>query len=263
MKQAIYTKSTILAQKLRNFSLRVFHKLENNQNASSSENGESFLIDSLCQDWLAKTLKRPTLLDVGANQGAYASMCLNAAEKRGLELNLHLFEPGMDSFETLSQKFATDQVQLNHFGLSSKAEKRTIYFDRKGSTLASLYQRDLSNEGLTLDQKEEIQLKKLSQYIREREIDHIHFLKLDVEGHEYDSLLGMEEFLRPDFVDFIQFEYGGANIDALVPLRKLYALFESKGFAVGKLKPNGIERRTYQAFMENYAYANYIAFSGS
>ena len=43
-------------------------------------------------------------------------------------------------------------------------------------------------------------------------IEHIHFLKLDVEGHEVAVLRGAQGMLNRGAISMIQFEFGPANI---------------------------------------------------
>ena len=120
---------------------------------------------------------------------------------------------------------------------------------------------NLSSIGMSLNQSETVQTIRLDSYIKAKRITHIHLLKIDIEGHEIAAFEGMGEYLSGDFVDFIQFEYGGANLDSKTSLMDLYALFESRGFVVGKLMPRGVELRAYKAWMENFQYANYVAIS--
>ena len=89
----------------------------------------------------------------------------------------------------------------------------------------------------------------------------MHFLKIDVEGSEFEVMNGAGDFLRPDFVDFIQFEYGGTNLDARVPLKAFYDFLEPKGYVVAKVMSGGLRVREYSSWMDNYLYANYIAMS--
>jgi len=50
-------------------------------------------------------------------------------------------------------------------------------------------------------------------------------------------------------------EYG------FVRTRDLYSVFEKVGFAVAKIIPSGLEIRSYQPYMENFQYSNYVAIS--
>jgi hypothetical protein len=86
-------------------------------------------------------------------------------------------------------------------------------------------------------------------------------LKLDIEGFELAALRGAGERLTPQFIDVVQFEYGGTTMDAGATLRDLYGLLEVRGYAVAKLFPSAVEVRKYATWMEHYAYANYVALS--
>jgi hypothetical protein len=72
----------------------------------------------------------------------------------------------------------------------------------------------------------------------------------------------MGSLLDPAFVDFVQFEYGGTNLDAGVSLKALFDLFERAGFVVARLMPRGLRVLPYGPWMDNYSYANYVAMSG-
>lgn len=136
-----------------------------------------------------------------------------------------------------------------------------IYYDVKGSELASMYQRNLNMCDNKLNIKEEIKTERLDKYIEQSEIKHIDFMKVDVEGHEMVVFEGMGRYLNSDFVNYIQFEYGGANLDSMTSLMNFYKLFESKGFRLAKVVPGGLQIRVYESFLENFEYSNYVAIS--
>ncbi|NKQ38647.1 MAG: methyltransferase FkbM, partial [Methanosarcinales archaeon] len=72
---------------------------------------------------------------------------------------------------------------------------------------------------------------------------------------------GMGKYLNSDFVDYIQFEYGGTNLDSMTSLMNFYELFETKGFKLAKVMPNGLQLRNHETFLENFEYSNYVAIS--
>ena len=108
---------------------------------------------------------------------------------------------------------------------------------------------------------ESIIVKRLDTYIESEGIEHINFIKIDIGGHELKALEGFGSYLNADFIDYIQFEYGGANLDSKTSLMELYKFFKDRGFIVTKVMPNGLEIREYSPFMENFMYSNYIAIS--
>lgn len=202
------------------------------------------------------------MFDIGANVGEYSSMLLDNSKRHGVELNLHLFEPTKSCFETISKKFQSkNNVTLNNFGVSDSNATAKIFYDKEQSGLASLYQRNLDSYNLELNQSEEIALKRTDEYIEQKNIEHIDFIKIDIEGHELKAFAGFGSYLSSDFVDYIQFEYGGANLDSHSSLMEIYKYFEDRGFSVAKMMPNGLEIRKYNPFMDNFMYSNYVAVS--
>lgn len=202
------------------------------------------------------------MFDIGANVGEYSSMLLDNSKKNGVELNLHLFEPTKGCFETISKKFESkNNVTLNNFGVSDSNDTAKIFYDKEQSGLASLYQRNLDSYNLELNQSEEIVLKRMDEYIEEKNIEHIDFIKIDIEGHELKAFNGFGSYLNSDFIDYVQFEYGGANLDSHSSLMEIYKFFEERGFSVTKMMPDGLEVRKYSPFMDNFNYSNYVAVS--
>ncbi len=68
------------------------------------------------------------------------------------------------------------------------------------------------------------------EYIEKNKIKHISFIKIDVEGHELKVLEGLGNYLNADFIDYIQFEYGGANLDSHSSLLEIYEVLEKSNF---------------------------------
>ena len=245
---------------LKLFLLRGLEKmknlLDNNANCVMEKNGESSFIAAFSR-WYSKPI---TVFDVGSNLGAYIDHVRQHASLR--QATIHSFEPTRYCQKTLKKKHGEESsVILNAFGLSDVNEDRQIYFNEEGSGLTSLYQRDLSQFGTKLNQEETVQVRRADQYIEEKGIERIHVIKIDVEGHEKAVLEGFGEYLRPTFIDCIQFEYNNTNIDAGTTLFEFYRLLEEKGFVLTKMMPRGLEIRPYYYFMENFTYANYVALS--
>ncbi|MCX7999566.1 MAG: FkbM family methyltransferase [Leptospiraceae bacterium] len=250
-------------KKLRSLSWHLFHRIENNGNCDFFKNGEFFFLRNLLKYFKDKKLSIPfVFFDIGANIGTFSEYLLCLADKLGILVEAHLFEPQTKCFEMLVSKFCKrTSMEINNYGISNFSGEGLIYFDTEGSGLASIYNRDLEHLKINMNKKSKILLKRLEDYIREKSVTHINFIKIDVEGGELDVLHGMGDFLNHEFIDVIQFEYGGANLDSKTTLLELYRVLENAGFVLGKVMPKGIELRNYQSFMENFSYSNYVAFS--
>lgn len=245
---------------LRLFNL--FNLIENNNNADPRTNGEFNLQRCLVHLWYNNNLKKITIFDVGAHIGDWSWNFLRELRLRNLNFELHLFEPQKSCFEILQKRFHQfPNVYLNPFGISDKEETQTIYMDSDSSSLASLYRRKTA--GVNFHKEEVVHLERLDKYIKSKSIEKIHFIKIDTEGHDMKVLLSLGEFLSNDFIDFIQFEYGGANIDSRTFLFDFFNLLEWKGFSIAKILKRGLDLRKWEHFMENFQYSNYVAISNN
>lgn len=79
-----------------------------------------------------------------------------------------------------------------------------------------------------MDQNEEIAITTIDQHSQDNQIDRIHFLKLDIEGHELSALKDAEHMLEKERIDFIQFEFGGTNIGSRTYFKDFYFMFNDK-----------------------------------
>lgn len=257
----MFITTSYIKRKIRGLSLRIFNTIENNGNTKFEKNGEKIFIDNLFDFFSKEGGEKKTIFDIGANIGEYSKMIEEKAIKLNVNINLHLFEPTQSCFSILLNKFNAENITINNFGISNENGVATIFYDKKQSGLASLYRRNLDSYDLKLDQKEEIKLRRLSDYIEEENILHIHFIKIDIEGHELKAFEGVESYLNGSFIDFIQFEYGGANLDSHSCLMDIYKFLNNRGFTVAKVMPKGLEIKQYAPYMDNFQYSNYVAIS--
>lgn len=255
----------LIKKVVRSLCWKIFNYIENNGNANMHSNGELRFLKELFKFYKEiQKVKTLTIFDVGANTGEYTALVLSESYKYMLPVSIHLFEPQKACFNTLQTKFLKyPNIKINNFALSDSEGIARIYYDSEGSGLASLHKRNLYYYKIEFNRYEEVQTTTLQKYIQENNLEKINLLKLDVEGHELKVLEGAGDFLNGDFIDFIQFEYGGANIDSRTTLLDFYNLLEIKGFVICKIMPKGLEPRTYSPYMENFVYQNYVAVSSN
>lgn len=177
--------------------------------------------------------------DVGANKGQFLSVLLS--EFTGTDFVVHAFEPGMEAFRTLSEKFsAAAPIRLNNLALSDKPGNLTLYADAAGSGMSSLLHRDGRHLGVDFSHVQTIAATTLDAYVAQNGVKVIDFLKLDVEGAELTVLQGAETTFYERRVRSVMFEFGGANIDSRTYFRDFYYLFSSYGGArIYRVTPSG------------------------
>jgi hypothetical protein len=126
--------------------------------------------------------------------------------------------------------------------------------------LASLYLRDLSNFSLSAESLGVVPVRTIDEFCEERAITQIDLLKLDTEGHELSVLAGASRLLETHGITALQFEFGGASIDARVFLRDIIAAF-GRDYEVFGILREGLEPVHNDEREEIFTYANFVALS--
>ncbi len=257
----MFVKEGLFKKIARRLCLAWLNRIENNNNVNFETNGEKLFIENAIR-YICKASDHITLIDVGANAGDYSDVCLRLARNHCSSINIYCFEPLKKNYTELVNRFHDiANIHVFDIALSDHNGSEKIYYNDENPKLSSLYKRNLDIYGIKLDKKEIVETLRLDSFIEREGIVHINLLKIDVEGHEMAVLSGLNDYLDPKFIDFIQFEYGGTNLDAHTSLLNLYAMLESAGFLVSKVMPRGLEIRPYRPYMDNFQYANYVAVS--
>ena len=162
---------------------------------------------------LEQRIKQPyCIFDVGSNKGQFLSLILDNVSAK--DFSVHCFEPGHETFRMLFESFNKDKrIKLNNIGLGREKGSALLHYDKIGSGLASLTKRKLQHFNIDFSKEEKVEINTLDNYCAENSIDHIHLLKLDIEGHELDALAGAKEMFASKSIDMVTFEFGGCNID--------------------------------------------------
>jgi FkbM family methyltransferase len=202
------------------------------------------------------------LFDVGANQGQYSRELLRVYGP-ALEA-LHCFEPAKGLVSEFL-RFDDARVRVNTVALGKTRSTGELWKAPGNPGLSSLTKRRLDHFDVAMSEMESVEIMTLDEYATHNAIPRIDLLKLDVEGHELDVLLGAEELLRRSAIKCIQFEFGGCNIDTRTFFQDFwYLLAQSHRFQIHRITPFGPKRiASYSETDEVFLTTNYIAVLGS
>lgn len=179
---------------------------------------ENFLFYPKLKKFYVKNLERkmPIILDVGCNKGQSINFFLQV----NASSTIYAFEPNKRLYNRLIDKYQQNTaIKLYNIGVSDKNGKLTfnenildetstfetlnydsIYLKKKAKILG-VSTKDIIIEAYDVD------VIMLSSFIKEREIPKIDVLKIDVEGHEYQCLLGLfNNATIANNIKFIQLE---------------------------------------------------------
>jgi hypothetical protein len=112
--------------------------------------------------------------------------------------------------------------------------------------------------GIEMVARETVKVSTLDAVADDLGLERIHFLKLDVEGFEFQCLRGAERLIGERRIDYIQFEFGGTNIDTRTYFRDFWYLL--KDYSISRILRDGLVRiEQYLEIEEMFQAQNYLA----
>jgi FkbM family methyltransferase len=204
--------------------------------------------------------KSPIIFDIGANIGDWSKALLE------LEPNAKLFqfEPS-EACRNHIQKLGLSRTLLP-FAIGSHRGEVEFYH---GSAIdpvdcsASLYRRRDSRWGEYEYQVTSVQMNTIDNIISDYSLDFVDFIKMDIEGNEYEALKGAASSLRAQKIGSISFEFGASNINSRTFFHDFWDLFNEYDYNIYRVTPGNslVQIREYYEDLEYFRGAsNYIAF---
>jgi len=177
--------------------------------------------------------------------------CRSDSEYIDFTGEVHYFEPVDEFLQSLKeQKNINKCSYFNNFGLGD--ENKELYYYPK---YQSFYNRINSCRICDDSNKFLLHIKKGNEYMIEKNVKNIDFLKIDTEGFELKVLQGFENLIEN--IKIIQFEYGGTFLDNNTKLMDVIKYLEQHGFYKFSYITNyGTEIIT--DFNDHYQYCNIV-----
>lgn len=130
-----------------------------------------------------------TIMDIGANIGYYTLMMSRLAGKNGVVYSL---EPSPSNFHSLNKNIKLNgyrNIRTYQIGIGDRKGKETMQISHKSNLDSFVLQKNRKAIGSM-----EINISALDDFIRnKRKPD---FIKMDVEGYEYNAIKGMKAILK-------------------------------------------------------------------
>ena len=216
--------------------------------------GEQFLIEDVLRGYLNTDV--PTLFDVGAHVGEYSKALRSSFPKA----EIYAFEPNPHTFDILVKSSEPLRVYCHNLGLGSTTGQHILYdyADKPSSQHASIYQDVLTElHGSTEVEQVIFQMDTIDQFCGAHNIDRIDFIKIDVEGHEFEVLRGAKRMIQENRIGIIQFEFNEMNVISRVFLRDFYELLND--FELFRLDSHKLIHLKYHPRNEIFRFQNFVA----
>jgi FkbM family methyltransferase len=198
----------------------------------------------------------PVVFDVGANEGQWIAevlaVCPNAI--------IHAFEPQIKLAALVGAKYPN--VVVNNLGVGDAVGVLELfdYAGHAGSQHASLMAGVIDGIHNGNLRSQSVSVETLDAYCAQHHIEHIDFLKIDVEGFELKVLHGANLMLKSNKIDVIQFEFNEMNVIGRTFMRDFFECL-GDNFKIYRLLPHGLmllDKKEHW-FNEQFLYQNVLA----
>lgn len=195
------------------------------------------------------------VFDVGANKGQWTRSLLTHAT--GRIRNIYAFEPAEANVQHL-KGLALEAVIIVPFAVGKAAGHATLYSDRLGSGRASLYVGDDIPRKLS----DVVTVICLDEFAAQNDVEHIDFIKMDIEGHELAAIEGAARLFKERRIRAFSFEFGGSNVNSRTFFRDFWRALVRFDFDLFRIVagPRLLPIRQYTDDLECFFSAtNYVA----
>jgi FkbM family methyltransferase len=235
---------------------QVFLSAFENEDWDFRRNGEEYLLAAAARVLPGQSL----VMDVGAFDGLWARSAL----RHVADANIHCFEVvGSFGMDLMTLFDGNKRVKVNLFGLWSSQSCMVAHFNPvlpSMTSVVSSVHRYTGNEGLAF----EVKLETGDDYCQRHGIERVNYLKIDVEGAEFEVMKGFSRLLRQGNVDLVQFEYGPLTLAAGYSLHDVMVFLAEKGMAVAKIYPRHLEvMDRYYPGLDDFRWGNYVGLSST
>jgi FkbM family methyltransferase len=206
---------------------------------------------------MLRPLDQPVVLDCGANMGAWTEGVRSGlGHDRGCWLLVEPMAEYADKLRRLSN------VSVVEAAVGEAAATMQMYVPNRPSGWMSLHPR---GDSFARDQHfgtRDVQVLKLDDLLKDNEVDHVDFLKMDLEGHELFAMRGARSYLEQHRISALSFEFGSANVNSRTFFRDAWDLLDPLGYELHRIVPGGrtVRISRYDETLEFFRGAtNYVA----
>jgi FkbM family methyltransferase len=166
-----------------------------------SLNGEYWLLKQIIS---TTSVSMPVFIDIGSHLGDWSNYAETLITENGSESSgyIYAFEPATDSYGFLSERFKSSEVvSLEKFALSDKSGMKDFFVFGKMVGINSL------SETVDAINIEHVYTQRLDEFLVQRRIEQVVFVKSDAEGHDFNIICGAANMFEQGRVEVWQFEY--------------------------------------------------------
>lgn len=180
------------------------------------------------------------IFDVGANIGEITLLFSKYVGETGKVFSFEASSTVFKKLESIIHFSGRKNIYLYNLAVSDKIGLINFYeYPDEFSGWNSMAKRPLEDYGIEIKpiKYEEIQSITIDKFCEDNSIDYIDLLKIDVEGAEYQVLLGAEEMLRQKRIKCLVFEFGATTFDMGNTPEQIENYLKKLGYSIHNIVP--------------------------
>lgn len=211
--------------------------------------------------WLKKYLigkNKPVIIDVGANVGDYSSTVLAC----NVSSRILAFEPHPKNYLKLTERINSENFSAYNFAVGNENGTLNLYDykSQDGSKHASIFRKVISDLHKSKSSTHKVEIIALGEFLEKKGVQKIDLLKIDVEGNEFDVLVGIKDYILNNQISAIHFEFNEMNVISRKSFKDFWEFLPN--YNIYRLLPGGqlLHIKEYSPiFCEIYAFQNIVA----
>lgn len=207
--------------------LRLFH-MAIGQGAGSGWNIESEVAVAL----RLVPHEKAFVIDAGANTGVWSEIFL----RHHTDAQILAIEPLAAAVEQINAR-KLEKLTIIPAALSSQCGQASLFLEHPLDVAASLSKRVDSLFAQRSCSQIEVKTVTLDSLISPSQV--VHFLKMDLEGHELEALKGAGLCLKDRRIQSLQFEFGSANLNTRTYFLDFWKFLTAYGYSIFRIVPGG------------------------
>lgn len=227
------------------------------------ENGEKKIIKLVDSFFNKADIKTPLVFDVWANIAQYLN---DLNDNLTVRSRIYSFEPIPATFGILSSNKPVNSIHdiaVVNIGFGDRTEEMTIFTwhgNDDANSCASILESNISNFVSEETNKQAINITTIDEFCSSNGIDHINFLKIDIEWYELQCIKWAHSMINNGNIDIIQVEHNRCAIASRTFLRDYWDIFSQQYIVCRPLSWDKwlYEIEKYDIYLESFTYINYI-----
>jgi FkbM family methyltransferase len=218
-----------------------------------AKNGEYAVLEGIVKNNKDKGL---CFVDGGSNVGEHVKQFdLLCKKYKVVQQSIYAVEPFPSTIEVLKKNLANISFELVERALGK--EEATIQFFSEA--VDGVSGQNSAIKHYYLSSSIDVTQTTIDSLVGQYNLEKIDFLKLDIEGYEYNALLGANQSMTDGLIDYIQLEYNQTWIEGGGTIQKVLELAQKNAYTLYRIRANDLlSMPKYNFNLDDFFYSNLL-----